>query len=64
MLQRRCVRAARDLPAGSVLTREDVVVLRPAPREAVPAHEVGQVVGRTLNTDLVAGQDVRWDDLA
>jgi N-acetylneuraminate synthase len=49
VLQRRCVRAAHDLPAGHTLTRDDVVVLRPAPREAVPAHQDGAVVGRTLS---------------
>ena len=64
VLQRRCVRAARDLPSGSVLTRDDLVVLRPAPREAVPAHEVTALVDRTLNTALVEGQDVTWSDLA
>jgi N-acetylneuraminate synthase len=64
VLQRRCVRAARDLSAGTVLTREDLVVLRPAPREAVPAHEVTELPGRTLTRALVAGEDVRWGDLA
>ncbi len=64
VLQRRCVRVARDLPAGAVLTRDDLVVLRPAPREAVPAHQVTEVVGRTLANDLVEGEDVQWSDLA
>ena len=59
VLQRRCVRAARDLPAGTVLTREDLDVLRPAPLEAFPAHAIEEVVGHTLAVDLVAGQDVR-----
>ncbi|MBI1351355.1 MAG: N-acetylneuraminate synthase [Actinomycetales bacterium] len=64
VLQRRCVRAARDLPAGTVLIRDDVEVLRPAPREAIPAHEVGDAVGKVLTTGLVAGQDLRWDHLS
>lgn len=59
VLQRRCVRASRDLPAGTVLTRQDLVVLRPAPVDAVPAHEIDGLIGRTLAFDLVAGQDVR-----
>ena len=42
------VRTARDLPAGHVVTRDDLVVLRPAPRDAFAAHEVDAVVGRTL----------------
>ena len=63
VLQRRCVRAARDLAAGTVLTRADLVVLRPAPREALPAHAVDDVVGKTLAVDLVAGQDLRREQL-
>jgi N-acetylneuraminate synthase len=63
VLQRRCVRAARDLPAGTTLTREDLVVLRPAPRDSVPAHDVVALVGRTLAIDLVAGEDLKGSDL-
>jgi N-acetylneuraminate synthase len=63
VLQRRCVRAARDLPAGTVITRGDLVVLRPAPRNAFGAHEVGQVIGRTLSGALEAGEDVSASDL-
>jgi N-acetylneuraminate synthase len=64
VLQRRCVRAARALTAGTVLDRSDLVVLRPAPVEAVPAHQVEELVGRTLVRDLVEGEDLRWPDLA
>ena len=64
VLQRRCVRAAHDLAEGTVVTRDDLEVLRPAPREAVPAHEVGKVVGRRLIKDLAAGEDVRWEYFA
>jgi N-acetylneuraminate synthase len=64
VLQRRCVRASRDLPQGTVLARADVEVLRPAPRGAIPVHDVTSVVGRTLVVDLVAGQDMRPEHLA
>jgi len=64
VLQRRCVRAARDLLAGTVLTREDLEVLRPAPLEAFPAHAIEEVVGRTLTAALDAGQDVHPSHLA
>ena len=63
VLQRRCVRAARDLPAGSVVSRSDLVVLRPAPREAFPAHQIDQVVGQTVKEDLVAGQAIHPEHL-
>ena len=64
VLQRRCVRASRDIPAGTTLQRSDLDVLRPAPPEAVPAHDVGDVVGRVLTVDVVTGQEIGWNDLA
>jgi N-acetylneuraminate synthase len=64
VLQRRCVRAARNLTAGSVIDRSDLEVLRPAPAEAVPPQSVALVVGRTLTRELVAGEHLVWEDLA
>jgi N-acetylneuraminate synthase len=63
IVQRRCVRAARSLAAGTVLTRDDLEVLRPAPADAVPAQSVKLVVGRVLSRDLLLGEAVSWDDL-
>ena len=63
IVQRRCVRAAHSLAAGTVLTRDDLVVLRPAPLDAVPAQSVADLVGRTLARDLVAGQHLSWSDV-
>ena len=64
VLQRRCVRAARALPAGTILTREDLVVLRPAPTDAFPAHAVTSLIGKRLQNDLEAGQDLKPADIA
>lgn len=61
VLQRRCVRAARPLAAGTVLRREDLVVLRPAPLDAVPAHEVTLLPGRTVAVDLGEGEHLTWE---
>ena len=63
MLQRRCVRAARDIPAGSILTREDVEVLRPAPIEAIPAHDVTAIASLKTVRPLVRGEAIAWADL-
>lgn len=63
VLQRRCVRAARNIPTGHVFTREDLEVLRPAPSEAIPAHDVTQVPGKTSTRAIVAGEFISWSDL-
>ena len=64
VLQRRCVRAARDLAAGTVVTHEDLSVLRPAPTDALPAHLIDVAVGRTLNRSLEFGEQVSESDLS
>ncbi len=63
VLQRRCVRAAVDIPAGTVITRDLLEVLRPAPLEAIPAHEVVDAVGTTTLRGLAAGEAIAWADL-
>lgn len=63
VVQRRCVRAARDLPAGTLLTRNDFDVLRPATPGAVTPDQVSQLVGTTLAVDRAAGSELRWTDI-
>lgn len=60
VIQRRCLRAARDLAAGSVLTRQMIEVLRPAPADAVFPFEIDRVLGLRLLVDLEAGDYLRW----
>jgi sialic acid synthase SpsE len=51
-------------PAGAILTREDLDVLRPAVLEGVPAHEVELVPGKRLTHDVVLGEHIGWADLS
>lgn len=63
IIQRRCVRAARDLKAGEVITREMLDVLRPATIGAIKPFEIENVVGTKVNVDIPAGKEIRWTDL-
>ncbi|NMC52151.1 MAG: N-acetylneuraminate synthase [Chloroflexi bacterium] len=63
VVQRRCLRAARDLQAGEVLTREMIDVLRPATPGALLPYEIGDVIGKKLLVDIPAGRELRWLDL-
>lgn len=64
VLQRRAIRPAQDLAAGSVLTREHLSVLRPCPSDAISPAELDRVLGRTLARDKKTGDYLRWSDLA
>lgn len=61
-LVRRGLKAARDLPAGAVLTEADVFVLRPATGMA-PVH-FRSAIGRRLAAPLAAGDPIEHEHLA
>ena len=64
VVQRRCLRAVRDLAAGTVLQEEMLEALRPAPRDAVFPFALSRVVGEKLACDLAAGECLKWTSLA
>jgi N,N'-diacetyllegionaminate synthase len=61
-LMRKGVVAARELAAGRRIERDDLMFARPA--TAIPASDVGSVVGRTLTTQRRRGEQIRLEDLA
>ncbi|MDO9087416.1 MAG: N-acetylneuraminate synthase family protein [Anaerolineaceae bacterium] len=63
VIQRRCVRAARELKAGEVVTRDMLDVLRPATIGAVKPNEINAVIGTKVNLDIPAGKEIRWTDV-
>ena len=63
VIQRRCVRAARELKAGEVITRDMLDVLRPATKGAIKPDEIESVIGTTAAHDLPLGKEIRWTDL-
>jgi sialic acid synthase SpsE len=63
VLQRRSVRAGRDLPAGTTLTRADLEVLRPAPTDALAPNELDAAVGRRVKRAISRGQALSRSDL-
>lgn len=64
VIQRRCLRAARDLKAGEVLTREMIDVLRPATPGAILPDQIQKVVGMKLLVDAPYGKELRWGMLS
>ena len=59
VLQRRCLRAAHDLPVGHLLTENDIEALRPAPTGAYTPDRMEEVVGRRLAKAMLFGEDIR-----
>jgi sialic acid synthase SpsE len=63
VVQRRCLRAAREIKAGEVFTREMIDVLRPAIPGAIKPCEIQDVIGTKALHDFKLGQELRWTDL-
>lgn len=63
IIQRRCIRAARDIKAGETLSREMIDTLRPATPGAILPDHINDVIGTKVLTDLPKGREIRWTDL-
>jgi sialic acid synthase SpsE len=63
IVQRRCLRTARQIQAGEVFTREMIDVLRPATPGAIKPSEINAVIGTKALYDLPFGKELRWTDL-
>jgi sialic acid synthase SpsE len=64
VVQRRCLRAAENLKAGTVLKEKMLEALRPAPKEAIIPFELPRVLGKTLRCNLPQGEHLQWTCLA
>jgi N-acetylneuraminate synthase len=64
VIQRRALRLASDLAAGTVLSQEHLEALRPCPDGAVSPDHLKEVVGRTLKQEKPKGKELMWSDLA
>lgn len=60
IVQRRCLRAARAIKAGEVLTREMIDVLRPQQPGAILPNELEHVIGTKAIEDIPAGHELTW----
>ena len=60
VVQRRCLRAARAIKAGEVLSREMIDVLRPQQPGAILPNEIDRVIGTRAVKDITAGQEISW----
>lgn len=56
ILQRRALRAARDLAPGVTLRGDDIVALRPAPEGCYTPMDLSRLIGRRMREHIGAGE--------
>ena len=61
----RRLAAAHDLPAGHVLTIDDLLFMRFSKNvDAIYSHEASFVVNKQINKSISAGQSIKWQNLS
>jgi N-acetylneuraminate synthase len=63
VIQRRAIRMATNLTAGSILTRDHLTVLRPCPKDGLPPYRMEEIIGKKIRNDINVGEHLRWIDL-
>jgi N-acetylneuraminate synthase len=63
VLQRRAIRAARPIRAGTRIEASDLIPLRPCPADALPPYRIDEVIGRDAAHDIPEGECVRLSDI-
>ena len=63
ILQRRCLRASRNLKKGEIISLDMIEALRPAPIGSILPFEVDQIIGKKLINNLVEGDDLGFGDI-
>ena len=61
IVQRRAIRAARDLKEGEILSDELLVCLRPCPKEGLSPAYMDELIGKRALTDLDAHEVIPRD---
>ena len=63
ILQRRSIRLKKDLNAGSVISKEDVAVLRPCPNGAINPSNIHRVIDSKITRNVKKGECLFWSDI-
>lgn len=61
----RSIHALRDIPAGSILTAQDMAILRTEKelRPGLAPQWFSQLIGKMVKEDIPAGEGIRFDDI-
>ncbi len=63
VLQRRAVRAIKDLVPGDVLGRDSIEFQRPCPKDAIQPNDFELFEGRTIRKKIASGEHLKTSDI-
>jgi N-acetylneuraminate synthase len=63
IIQRRSLRSEIDLLPGHIITKEDIVALRPIPEDGIPPYLIDQLIGKILKKQILKGDHFTFNHI-
>jgi len=63
IVQRRALRAKEDLGVGSIIERDNIISLRPCPKDAIPPYKISEIIGKAIKVKIKKGDYIKWEYL-
>lgn len=63
VVQRRSIRAARDLEEGAVIDKANVEMLRPCTSEGLAPFQLHEILGKKITTNIAKGNEITLSNL-
>jgi sialic acid synthase SpsE len=63
VVQRRSIRARRDILSGETLEISDFDYLRPCPKDGLSPFEISKVIGKRMSRNISNGEHLTWQHL-
>lgn len=60
VVQRRCLRATNTLQKNKIIVNEDLIALRPCPKDSIPPYEIKKIIGKKLKYKILKGEHITW----
>ena len=63
VLQRRAIRAKRDLSRGEFISENSVEFLRPCPENAIDPYDLNKILNKKIVSPIIKGDVIRWKSI-
>ena len=60
IVQRRSIRATRNINAGEIINKKDLESLRPITNDGIPPFEIDKLINKKLKKPLKKGEHISW----
>ena len=64
IVQRRCLRATRDIQKGEILSAKDIEALRPIPLDGIAPYELNKLIGQAVSSPILKGEHITYQHIS